>query len=55
MSNAWFMNLIMRVFTQGADIAVVFQIRVPVDAESKDAESKGFITKIQFVFTHLTS
>ena len=50
MSNAWFMNLIMRVFTQGADIAVVFQIRVTVDAESK-----GFITKIQFVFTHLTS
>lgn len=40
MSNAWFMNLIMRVFTQGADIAVVFQIHVTVDAESKDAEVK---------------
>lgn len=50
MSNAWFMNLITRVFTQGAGIVVVFQVRVTVDAESK-----GFITKIQFIFTHLAS
>ena len=40
----------MHVFTQDADIAVVFKIHVMVDAESK-----GFITKVQFIFTHLTS